>query len=334
MWLIDDMTGGAEGRDAHLHSLCHGVVTLERLTLDFGAARRRLQVQKLRGVDFVAGFHDFAIRRGGLDVFPRLIAADYATAYVGDPTPSGIAALDSLMGGGPLRGTSTLITGPAGTGKTTIALQYLYAACERGEPCVVYEFDERVGTLLARARAFGLDLARHVDNGFIQIEQVDPAELSPGEFATRVRRQVEDRGARLVLIDSLNGYLAAMPQEQQLILQMHEMLSFLNQKGVVTFIINPQHGLVGTMVSNLNVSYVADAVMLLRFFEAEGRIRKAISVLKNRGGQHEDTIRELRIERGGIRIGEPLSEFNGVLTGTPSYIGAATPLMEDRPGGA
>ena len=334
VWLVDDMTGGAEGRDAHLHSLCHGVVTLERLTLDFGATRRRLQVQKLRGVDFIAGFHDFAIRRGGLDVFPRLIAAGQHTPHVGDPTPSGIAELDALMGGGPLRGTSTLISGPAGTGKTTIALQYLHAACERGERCVVYEFDERVGTLLARARAFGLDLARHADSGCLQIEQVDPAELSPGEFAARVRRQVDDRGVRLVLIDSLNGYLAAMPQEQQLILQIHELLSFLNQKGVVTFLINPQQGLVGTMASNLNVSYLADAVMLLRFFEAEGRIRKAISILKNRGGQHEDTIRELRIDRGGIRIGDPLAQFNGVLTGTPSYVGAAAPLMEDRSGGA
>ena len=334
VWLIDDMTGGAEGRDAHLHSLCHGVITLERLTLDFGAARRRLQVQKLRGVDFIAGFHDFVIRRGGLDVFPRLIAADHHSPYVGDPVPSGVAELDALLGGGPLRGTSTLITGPAGTGKTTIALQYIYAACQRGEPGVIYQFDERIGTLLARARAFGLDLAPHVESGCIRIEQVDPAELSPGEFASRVRRQVEDHGARAVMIDSLNGYLTAMPQEQQLILQMHELLSFLNQKGVVTFLINPQQGLVGTMASNLNVSYIADAVMLLRFFEAEGRIRKAISILKNRGGRHEDTIRELRIDTGGIRVGEPLSAFSGILTGTPSYVGVAAPLMEERPGGA
>ena len=334
VWLIDDMTGGAEGRDSHLHSLCHGVVTLERLTLDFGAARRRLQVQKLRGVDFIAGYHDFVIRRGGLDIFPRLVAADHHAVPAGEPTPSGIASLDALLGGGPLRGPRPRVPGPAGPGKTTLALQYLHVACERGEPCIVYEFDERIGTLVARADAFGLDLSRHLASGLLVIEQIDPAELSPGEFAARVRRQVEGRGARIVMIDSLNGYMAAMPQEQQLILQMHELLSYLNQKGVVTLLINPQQGLVGTMASNLNVSYIADAVILLRFFEAEGRIRKAISVLKNRGGQHEDTIRELRIDAGGIRIGDPLVEFKGVLTGTPEYTGRSSPLMEDRAGGS
>ena len=332
--LVDDMTGFEGGRDSHLHSLCHGVVTLERLTLDFGAARRRLQVQKLRGVDFTAGFHDFNIRKGGLEIYPRLIASDHQGRFIGEPAPSGLKELDDLLAGGPLRGTSTLITGPAGTGKTTLALQYLDAACERGERCTVLEFDERVGTLMTRARAFGLDLDRHMDSGCLVIQQIDPAELSPGEFAARVRREVEDRDVRMVAIDSLNGYLAAMPQEQQLILQMHELLSYLSQKGVVTFLINPQHGLVGTMSTNLNISYVADAVVLLRFFEAEGRIRKAISVLKNRGGMHEDTIRELRIDRSGVRVGAPLVEFKGVLTGTPEYTGSTSPLLEERADGA
>jgi circadian clock protein KaiC len=229
--LVDDMTGASDTRDAHLHSLCHGVITLERLTLDFGAARRRMQVQKLRGVDFTAGFHDLVIRKGGVDIFPRLIASDHHTSFVGDPVPSGIGELDDLLAGGPLRGTSTLLTGPAGSGKTTIALQYLHAACERGEPCTIFEFDERVGTLMARAKAFGLDIVSHVEEGRLTIQQNDPAEISPGEFAARVRYEVEQRGVRMIVIDSLNGYMAAMPQEQQLLLQMHELLSYLNQQG-------------------------------------------------------------------------------------------------------
>ncbi len=328
--MIDDMTGGADGRDAHLHSLCHGVITLERLTLDFGAARRRLQVQKLRGVDFIAGYHDMNIRKGGLEIYPRLIAADHHANFVDAPVASGVHELDALLNGGPLRGTSTLISGPAGTGKTTIALQYIYAACERGEAATLYEFDERAGTLMARAAAFNLDLQKHLDSGLLVIQQIDPAEIAPGEFAALVRGQVEQRQARLIAIDSLNGYLAAMPQEQQLILQIHELLSYLNQKGVVTFLINPQEGLLGNMATNLNISYVADAVILLRFFEASGRIRKAISVLKNRAGPHEDAIRELRIDGQGVRVGEPLVNFRGVLTGTPEYIGERDPLMEDR----
>ncbi len=328
--LVDDLSGNVDGRDSHLHSLCHGVVTLERLTLDFGAARRRLQVQKLRGLDFIAGYHDFSIRRGGLDVYPRLIAADHHADYIGEPVASGIPELDRLIGGGPLRGTSMLITGPAGTGKTTIALQLVDAACRRGENCTVFQFDERVGTLLLRSKAFGIDIQQHVDSGRLTIRQIDPAELSPGEFAAAVRDEVQDRSSRMVVIDSLNGYLAAMPQEQQLILQIHELLSYLSQQGVVTLLINPQHGLVGTMATNLNVSYVSDAVLLLRFFEAEGRVRKAISIIKNRGGLHEDTIRELRIDAEGIRVGEPLSGFDGVLTGTPRYGGEQAPLLEDR----
>ena len=328
--LVDDMTGSDSGTDAHLHSLCHGVITLERLTLEFGAARRRLQVQKLRGVDFIAGYHDFNIHKGGLTIWPRLIAASHHSAFHGECTPSGVPELDDLLGGGPMRGTSTLVTGPAGSGKTTIALQYLDAACRRGEPCTVYEFDERIGTLIARAKAFNLDLQKHMDDGLLVIEQIDPAEISPGEFAWRVRAQVTDRQARLIVIDSLNGYMAAMPQEKQLILQLHELLSYLSQQGVVTFLINPQHGLVGSMSTNLNISYVADVVMLLRFFEAEGRIRKAVSVLKNRGGPHEDSIRELRIDTHGLRVGEELSAFKGVLTGTPEYVGSGAPLLESR----
>jgi circadian clock protein KaiC len=299
--------------------------------MQFGGARRRLQVQKLRGVDFCGGWHDFAIRTGGLEVFPRLVASNYHTPFVGEATPSGVPELDSLMGGGPLRGTTTLITGPAGAGKSTIALQYLVAACQRKERTVIYEFDERVGTLLQRARALGLDLTPHISSGMLHIQQVDPAEISPGEFTSAVRREVDQHKTRVIIIDSLSGYMTAMPEEKQLVLQMHELLSFLNQQGVVTFLINPQQGLVGTMQSKgINISYIADAVLLLRFFEAEGRIRKAISVLKNRGGQHEDSIRELRMDSGGVRIGAPLTDFRGVLTGTPEYIGKREPLLEER----
>ena len=328
--LVDDLAGLASGGDGHLHSICHGVVTLERLTLDFGAARRRLQVQKLRGVDFLAGYHDFNIKTGGLDIFPRLVALDQHANFVGDPVSSGNAELDELVAGGPLRGTTMLITGPAGTGKTTIALQYLHAACRRHEPCAIFEFDERIGTMFTRAKALGIDLGGHIARGHLRVQQVDPAELSPGEFAAKVQRAVERGGVRLLVIDSLNGYLAAMPQEQQLILQLHELLSYLNQKGVLTILINPLHGLVGSMTGTLDVSYIADTVMLMRYFEAEGRIRKALSVLKNRSGAHEDTIRELRIDAHGIQLSEPLSSFKGVLTGTPEYTGTAAPLIEAR----
>lgn len=327
--LVDDLTGG--GRDEHLHSLCHGVITLERLTMEFGGARRRLQVQKLRAVDFIAGYHDFRIIKGGLDVYPRLMAVGQHKSFSGEPVASGVPELDAMLGGGPLRGTSTLLTGPAGSGKTTIALQYVVAACKRGEPCTMFEFDERIGTMLVRAEAVGLDLKPHIESGLLSIRQIDPAEISPGEFAWRIRREVQKRECQLVVIDSLNGYLTAMQQEQQLLLQMHELLAYLSQQGVVTLLLNPQQGLIGSMATgSLNVSYIADAVVLLRFFEAEGRIRKAISVIKNRSGQHEDSIRELRVDSRGIRVGAPLTAFHGILTGTPQYLGEALPLMEDR----
>lgn len=329
--LVDDLTISGGVHDTHLHSLCHGVITLERLTLDFGAARRRLQVQKLRGLNFVAGLHDCILRKGGLDVFPRLIASEHHAPFLGDPTPSGLAELDALLGGGPLRGTSTLIAGPAGAGKTTLAMQYVGAACGRGEPVVVYEFDERIGTLLARCKAMGRDLQPFIDDGLLEVRQVDPAEISPGEFACDILRQVDERGVQIVVFDSLNGYMAAMPQEKQIVLQLHEMLSYLNQRGVVTLLINPQVGMVSTVATgDFNVSYIADSVILMRFFEAQGRIRKAISVIKNRGGAHEDSIRELRMDSSGMRVGEPLTAFKGILTATPEYVGEQGPLMDDR----
>ncbi|MET4675783.1 MULTISPECIES: ATPase domain-containing protein [unclassified Luteibacter] len=334
VFLVDDLTGEGGERDAHLHSLCHGVVSLERLTLDFGAARRRMQVQKLRGVNFIAGYHDLAICTGGMEIYPRLVASEHNAPFVGEPVPSDVVGLDELLGGGPLRGTSTLLTGPAGSGKTNVALQYVSAACRRGEHCCVFEFDERTGTLLTRADALGFDLRPHIASGLLDLRQMDPAEISPGEFAWTVRRAVEEDNCRILVIDSLNGYLSSMPQEKQLMLQMHELLSFLNQSGVTTFLIHPQHGLVGTMATgNLNVSYMADTVILFRFFEAQGRIRKALSVIKNRSGAHEDTIRELRIDRSGLRLSAPLDEFRGVLTGTPEFVGNNAPLLEESGAG-
>lgn len=329
--LIDDLTGEHGERDAHLHSISHGVITLTRSTLDFGAARRSLEIQKMRGVKFSAGFHDVIIEKGGLRVYPRLIAADFHTPFAGEPVGSGIAELDALFDGGPLRGTCAILTGPAGSGKSSIAFSYALEACKRGEMATVYEFDERVGTLLARSRSLGQDPDSPLKADSLKVVQIDPAEISPGQFAWMVRKEVEERGVRVLVIDSLNGYLASMPQEKQLVLQLHELLSYLNQQGVLTLLVNPQHGLVGTMsTGSLNISYIADVVLLFRFFEAEGRLRKALSILKNRSGAHEDTIRELKLDKHGIRIGLPLVEFNGVLTGTPKYVGERGPLMESR----
>jgi circadian clock protein KaiC len=328
--LLDDMTASAE-RDMQLHSLCHGVVTLERLSQRFGPARRRLEVQKMRGIRFRAGYHDFNIEHGGLVVFPRLVALEHHRPFVGAAVPSGIPALDALLGGGPLRGTSTLVIGPAGSGKTTLALQYVDAACQRGERAVLYEFDERAGTLISRSAKQGIDLEAHIAAGMLVIKQVDPAELSPGEFDAMVRDEVERHGTRMIVIDSLSGYTVSMPEEQQLVLQLHELLSYLNQQGIVTFLINSQSGLVGGMQSNgINVSFLSDAVLLLRFFEAGGRMRKALSVIKNRGGGHENAIREIRITDEGVRIGDPLTQFHGVLTGTPTYLGDGAPLLMEQ----
>lgn len=329
--LVDDLTGEHGERDAHLHSISHGVITLERRTLEFGSARRQMQIQKMRGVEFVAGFHDVAIERGGLKVYPRLVAADYHAPFLGDPTPSGVAELDALMDGGPRRGTCVVLSGPAGCGKSSIALRYALAACERGENATVYQFDERIGTLMSRSMGIGDDPEAMLEGGCLKLSQIDPADVAPGQFAWMVRQEVEKRGVKVIVIDSLFGYMTAMPEEKQLLLQMHELLAYLNQQGVLTLLINPHHGLVGSMnTGQMNISYIADVLVLFRFFEAAGRLRKAISVIKNRSGGHEDAIRELRIDNRGIRIGAPLTDFRGVLTGTPEYVGDSAPLLESR----
>jgi circadian clock protein KaiC len=239
-----------------------------------------------------------------------------------------------MLDDGPLRGTCMLLSGPAGSGKTTLTMQYVHAAALRGEHCAIYQFDERAGTLLVRTAKLGLDIQPHIQSGRVTLRQIDPAEFSPGEFIQMLRLGVEENDTRIVVIDSLNGFLSSMPQEKQLVLQLHELLSYLNQRGILTLLISPQSGLMGSMHSSINVSYIADTILLLRFFESEGRVRKALSVIKNRGGGHEDTIRELRIDISGLRIGDVLSGFQGVLTGTPRYIGTADPLLEERAGQA
>ncbi len=330
--LLDDLTAVAGQPDVQLQSLCHGILTLERRTPDYGSSRRRLEVAKMRGKPYREGWHDYAVRKGGLQVYPRIAAApvsvDVSAAAQVELLPSGVVALDALLGGGPQRGTSLLLSGPAGTGKTTIAMRYAVTAAMRGRRAAVYEFDERGGTLATRCAAAGMDLAPHVAAGRIGLRRVNPAELSPGEFSHLVRTEVEQHGTDVLVIDSLNGYFAALPGEAQLLLQMHELLSYLHERRVTTFLIHAQQGLIGDITGALNVSYLADAVLLLRFFEAGGRVRKAISAVKNRGGQHEDTIRELRIgPPDGIEVGPPLVQFRGVLTGTPDYTGGNGELI-------
>jgi circadian clock protein KaiC len=317
--LLDDkVVDKQEGRQ--VQSIAHGVIELEHLAVEYGAERRRLRVIKLRGARFRGGYHDFNIETGGVRVFPRLIAAEHRQQFAKESVTSGVSQLDALLGGGLDRGTSTLIIGPAGSGKSTVAAQFASSAAERGEKAAVFVFDEIRETYIARAEGIGTRMERFLDKGLITIQQVDPAELTPGEFAHQVRSCVDDDGARVVVIDSLNGYLNAMPEERFLTIQMHELLTYLNQQGVVTIVIMAQHGFLGTSMSTpVDVSYLADTVMMLRYFEADGAIRRAISVIKKRTGLHESTIRELNISPGGLHVGDPLTGFRGVLTGVPLY---------------
>jgi circadian clock protein KaiC len=284
----------------------------------------------MRGIAFRGGYHDFNIAAGGLDIFPRLVAAEHHTSFKGEYTPSGNAGLDKLLGGGLERGTNALLIGAAGVGKSSVALTYAIAATERGEHAVYYAFDEGRGTLEARARTIGVALERALASGKLRFQQIDPAELSPGEFAANVRNSVETGGARIVVIDSLNGYLNAMPDGRFLILQMHELLSYLGQQGVLSILVLAQHGLVGPMESPLDISYLSDAVIMLRYFEHGGRVRRALSVVKKRSGNHEHTIREFQLTEHGIRVGPPLIEFEGIFSGTPRYTGDPKPLLSDE----
>ncbi|MFO0910869.1 MAG: ATPase domain-containing protein [Isosphaeraceae bacterium] len=329
VFLLDDLT--SETEDLQLQSIAHGVINLEQLSPEYGAERRRLRIVKLRGQTYRGGFHDFVIRRGGLEVFPRLVAAEHLHGQERGLLQSGNSKLDDLLGGGLQYGTSVVLLGPAGSGKSTTADQYARAAARRGEQAVIFAFDERLETILERTSGLGMSIAQDIDMGRIAVQTVDAAELSPGEFAHRVRAAVEGSngrpGAKVVVIDSLNGYLHAMPEERFLIAQLHELLAYLGHKGVVTFLVVAQHGLLGNMQASIDTTYLADTVILFRYFEAMGEVRQALSVVKKRSGNHERTIRELKLDRDGLHLGEPLREFQGVLTGTPSFRGEDGALM-------
>jgi len=314
--LLDDMT--ASDRDLQVQSIAHGVIVLEQLNPEYGSERRRLRVAKMRGVSFRGGYHDYVIRRGGIDVFPRLVAAEHRHISERTMLPSGVPELDHLLGGGIELGTSTLIVGAAGTGKSTLAAQFASAAAARGERAAMFIFDEGPETLLSRCRQLNVPLPQCVEQGSITLQQIDPAELTPGEFTHTIRQAVEQNGAKVIVIDSLNGYLNAMPAERHLTIQLHELLMYLGQQGVATILISAHQGLIGSaMTSPVDASYLADAVILMRYFETRGEVRQAISIVKKRGGEHERTIREFRTSGGRIHVGEALREFRGILTGVP-----------------
>lgn len=328
--MLDDLT--AEALDKTVHSIAHGVIRLEEQSPEYGAERRRLRVVKYRGQRYRGGYHDFSIKPGGVAVYPRLIALEHKTTFTRTQTTSGIVELDDLVGGGIEQGSSTLILGPAGTGKSLLAIQFVLASIARGERAALFVFDEELGLLFERLRAMGHDLRALRDAGKLFVEQVDAAELSPGEFAHRVRACIDEHGIRTVVLDSLNGYQASMPEENALVLHVHELLQYLNRQGASTFLTVAQHGLVGDMKSPVDVTYLADTVVLLRYFEAVGRVRRAISVIKKRTSAHEDTIREYKIDSGGLTIGPPLENFQGVLRGVPDFVSHDGPQLKAERG--
>jgi circadian clock protein KaiC len=314
--MLDDLTSAEH--DLQVQSIAHGAVLLEHTVPHFGGQRRRLSVTKFRGSAFRGGYHDYAIRRGGLEAFPRLVAAEHRQPSSREQIASGLKPLDTLLGGGVERGTSTLIVGAAGSGKSTLAALFCASACERGQHATMFIFDESANTLFSRVAGLHVELKKHVDSGRLQVREVDPAELSPGEFTHSIRRAVEVDKSTLVVIDSLNGYLNSMPDEKFLVVQLHELLTYLGQQGVATILVSAQHGMISSQMSSpVDASYLADSVVLLRYFEAEGEVRQAISVVKKRGGEHERSIREFKMAGGRVSVGEPLREYRGVLSGVP-----------------
>lgn len=322
--LLDDRT--SDPNDMQLQSIAHGVLSLQQQPPEYGGDRRRLRVVKMRGIPYQTGFHDFEIVTGGLEVYPRLIAADHRKAFEQESVSSELRPLDQMLGGGLDRGTSTLIMGPAGTGKSVIAAQYACATARRGEKVAIFGFDELRQITIGRADHLGMKMSGLVDKGQIIVQQIDPAEMGPGKFSCRIDELVH-QGVRLVIIDSLNGYLQSMPAERFMYIHLHELLTYLGQLGVTTIINMAQSGIVGSVQSPAEISYIADTVMLLRYFEHDGHVRKALSVVKKRSGQHESTIREITISHNrGLVVGEPLSQFSGVLTSVPEYHGTVNEL--------
>lgn len=313
--LLDDASSSES--DSQVESLAHGVIALDQKCPDYGAERRRFVVKKIRGTTYRGGFHDFIIETGGLVFYPRLVAAEHHRSFPSENISSGVEGIDSLLGGGLARGTSSLFMGPPGSGKSTLALHFTLAAAAGGDKAQIYSFDESLGTMQARADGLKMGLKKFIENGTVTTTQIDPAALSPGQLVSLVRGAVEEGDAKLILIDSLNGYLQSMSDSRALSLQLHELLTYLNQQGVVTILVLAQHGLIGYMQTPVDVTYLADTVVTLRYFEAEGAVHKALSVVKKRTGRHESTIRELKIADSGITVGPPLENFRGVLTGTP-----------------
>lgn len=329
--MLDDRS--SDPGDLQLHSIAHGVITLEQAAQEYGTERRRLRVVKMRGVKYRGGYHDFTIETGGVSVFPRLIAAEHHSEFTEELVSTGLEHFDEMLGGGLSVGTNVLFNGPSGVGKTSTALRCTLSALERNQKASYFLFDEGKATLLSRAKSMDMDLGQHVESGALNVVQIDPAELSPGEFASWVRSAVEEQGVKFLVIDSLNAFLQAMPGEKYLILQMHEMLSYLNQQGVITILILGQHGIIGDVRSDVDLSYLSDTIVLFRYFEARGEMLKAVSVAKSRTTAHQASIREFRLGTGGLRIGEPLRDFEGVLSGLPAYRGT-TPLMAADPASA
>ena len=317
--LLDDLTSSEH--DLQVQSIAHGALLLQHTMPAYGLQQRRVSVTKYRGSDFRGGYHDYVIDQGGIKVFPRLIAAEHRALPQRDYLPSGIAELDALMGGGIERGTSTLLLGAAGTGKSTIAALFAASAGKRGEHAALFLFDESPHTLFGRMKALGADLEPYVQAGHVTVQQIDPAQLSPGQFAQILRDAVEKDRTSVVIIDSLNGYLQSMPDERFLVAQLHELLTYLGQQGVATILINAQQGLIGVMHTSVDASYIADSIVLLRYYELDGEVRQALSIMKKRGGAHERSIREFRMNKGRITVGEPLRDYRGVLTGVPEKKG-------------
>ncbi len=316
--LLDDRTSG--NHDLQVESIAHGVIALTNVPSGYGISQRQLFVVKIRGSHFMEGSHDLAIHKGGMEIFPRLVAGDQHRDFPREDISSDIPQLDLLLGGGLGRGTSTMLMGPPGTGKSTLSIKFALAAAERGERALLFVFDETVGTLMNRCAKLGMQLQPHVDSGLIKIRPVDPAEISPGELAHWIHQAVSKEAAQVIVIDSINGYLNAMPAERQLALQLHELLAYLNQQGIVTIMVLAQQGLIGAMQSAVDLTYLADTVVLLRFYEARGEVRQAISVIKKRSGDHERSIRDIRVSPAGIQVGEPLRALQGVFTGVPVFV--------------
>lgn len=331
---LDDLTSN-DGDDGQVQSVVHGVLLLEKFRAAYGVERRQFHIVKLRGVNFKGGTHDYVIEKGGLKIFPRLVAADHESSFERKTFSSGVQALDQVLGGGLDSGTGNLIIGPAGSGKSTICIRFAISACERGEKVALYTFEESLSNLVVRAKALDLDIEKHVKSSKLILRKVDPAELTPGQFASILRDSATEQNVEMVIIDSLNGYIHAMPEQQFLMLQLHELLSFLGSRGVVTIMVLAQAGLMGAMQTPLDLTYLADSVIITRYFEAFGSVKKAISVIKKRTGAHEESLRELRIGKGGVIVGNVLNQFSGIFTGVPRFTGSEYEMLAnpDKPSG-